>query len=171
MKTISRREFIQRSLIFGAALLFPKDGRGAVTERTAGFRPAYELLEREGKLAERIEEGGSMFEECRLCPRECGVNRLDGEKGYCRAPARVVVHSAQPHFGEEKSLVGKYGSGTIFFSNCSLRCVFCQNWPISHMGYGKELGDDELADMMIHLQEIGCHNINLVTPPMSCRIF
>ncbi|MCP4690164.1 MAG: radical SAM protein [Desulfobacterales bacterium] len=144
--------------------MFPGDGLGAARGRGGEFRPAYERLEREGKLLERIEEARAMLEECRLCPRECGVNRLDGEKGFCRAPTRLVTHSAQPHFGEEKSLVGERGSGTIFFSNCNLRCVFCQNWPISHMGYGKEMGDEELADMMIHLQEIGCHNINVVTP-------
>jgi len=75
-----------------------------------------------------------------------------------------VIFSAQPHFGEEVPLVGKNGSGTIFFSNCNLRCIFCQNWPISHEGKGKELQDEDLANMMIHLQKIGCHNINLVTP-------
>jgi putative pyruvate formate lyase activating enzyme len=76
----------------------------------------------------------------------------------------VTVHSAQPHFGEEISLVGRGGSGTIFFSHCNLRCVFCQNWPISHKGRGKQLADEQLADEMLRLQEIGCHNINLVTP-------
>ena len=75
-----------------------------------------------------------------------------------------MVYVAQPHFGEEISLVGEHGSGTIFFSNCNLRCVFCQNWPIAHKGEGKEVEDDELAQLMLFLQEIGCHNINLVTP-------
>jgi putative pyruvate formate lyase activating enzyme len=75
-----------------------------------------------------------------------------------------VVFSAQPHFGEEISLVGRYGSGTIFFSNCNLRCVFCQNWPIAHEGKGKEVEDKDLADFMLYIQETGCHNINLVTP-------
>jgi putative pyruvate formate lyase activating enzyme len=77
---------------------------------------------------------------------------------------KVVTFSAHPHFGEEISLVGQHGSGTIFFSNCNLRCIFCQNWPISHEGQGKECEDEELAEMMLKLQQIGCHNINLVTP-------
>jgi putative pyruvate formate lyase activating enzyme len=121
-------------------------------------------LERERKFAHRIEEAYAIFENCHLCPRECGVNRLQGETGFCRAPVRVVVFSAQPHFGEEISLVGRNGSGTIFFSNCNLRCVFCQNWPIAHEGRGKGVNDEGLADMMLRLQKIGCHNINLVTP-------
>jgi putative pyruvate formate lyase activating enzyme len=75
-----------------------------------------------------------------------------------------MVYSAHPHFGEEVSLVGKNGSGTIFFSNCNLRCVFCQNWPISHEGRGKKINDEDLADLMLYMQQIGCHNINLVTP-------
>ncbi len=115
-------------------------------------------------MAQRVEQAYAIFEECELCPRQCGVNRQKGERGFCRAPARVVIFSAQPHFGEEISLVGQHGSGTIFFSNCNLRCVFCQNWPISHEGKGKELQDEDLAEMMISLQNIGCHNINVVTP-------
>ena len=126
--------------------------------------PAYGKLEQAGKLSERIEEAYAFFEACELCPRACGVNRKKGEKGFCQAPARVVVYSTHPHFGEEISLTGSRGSGTIFFSNCNLRCVFCQNWPISHIGYGSEMGDEDLADLMIHLQDIGCHNVNLVTP-------
>jgi len=92
------------------------------------------------------------------------VNRKRGEKGFCRAPLKPVIYSAQPHFGEEVSLVGQHGSGTIFFSNCNLRCIFCQNWPIAHEGKGKEIEDEELADIMISIQGIGCHNVNLVTP-------
>ena len=125
---------------------------------------AYETLENEGKLIERVEEAYSIFEACRLCPRECGVNRLDGERGFCQAPMKVMVNAAQPHFGEEISLVGQHGSGTIFFSNCNLRCVFCQNWPIAHRGEGNVVEDEGLAQMMIDLQNMGCHNINLVTP-------
>jgi putative pyruvate formate lyase activating enzyme len=121
-------------------------------------------LEQEGKFAERIEQAYSIFEGCQLCPRQCGMNRLEGERGFCRAPTKPVVFSAQPHFGEEISLVGKNGSGTIFFSNCNLRCIFCQNWPIAHEGRGKEIEDKDLAALMLFLQEIGCHNINLVTP-------
>ena len=89
---------------------------------------------------------------------------MKGERGFCGAPIKPVIFSAHPHFGEEMPLVGHGGSGTIFFSNCNLRCVFCQNWPIAHEGRGQEVDDKDLADMMLHLQRIGCHNINLVTP-------
>ncbi|MEW6481631.1 MAG: radical SAM protein [bacterium] len=105
-----------------------------------------------------------ILKECRLCPRECRVNRIEGEIGYCKAPKQLVVSSIGPHFGEERELVGKNGSGTIFFSHCSLRCIFCQNYEISHLGYGKEVTEDELSEKMIFLQKISCHNINLVTP-------
>ncbi|KPL03057.1 MAG: radical SAM protein [candidate division Zixibacteria bacterium SM1_73] len=126
--------------------------------------PAYEKLEKEGKLAQRVKQAYALFENCQLCPRRCGVNRKKGEKGFCQAPLKVVVFSAHPHFGEEISLVGQHGSGTIFFSNCNLRCIFCQNWPISHEGKGQECEDEKLAEIMLKLQKIGCHNINFVTP-------
>jgi putative pyruvate formate lyase activating enzyme len=126
--------------------------------------PAYEKLEMEGKLAQRVKQAYALFENCQLCPRKCGVNRQKGEKGFCRAPVKPMIFSYHPHFGEEMSLVGEKGSGTIFFSNCNLRCVFCQNWPIAHEGKGKEVQDEDLADMMLKLQSMGCHNINLVTP-------
>ncbi len=128
------------------------------------FEPAYLQLEAEGQLQERVERAQSILESCRLCPRVCGVNRLAGEQGFCRAPGRATVYSAGPHLGEEVPLVGRAGSGTIFFSHCNLRCVFCQNWPIAHQGLGNETSDQELADMMLRLQDLGCHNINLVTP-------
>jgi putative pyruvate formate lyase activating enzyme len=92
------------------------------------------------------------------------VNRLNGQIGFCHAPEKVMVYSHQEHFGEELPLVGHGGSGTIFFSNCNLRCVFCQNWPIAHEGWGHEVTDEDLAQMMLDLQHRGCHNINLVTP-------
>ena len=157
----TRRDFIKQTVMAGGSLLFMPHSLVAKTDTRV---PAYQKLEDSGQLSERIEEAYSIFEECRLCPRECGVNRLEGEAGFCRAPSKVFVYVAQPHFGEELSLVGRRGSGTIFFSNCNLRCVFCQNWPIAHRGEGKEITDDELADMMLYLQGIGCHNINLVTP-------
>lgn len=128
------------------------------------WQPAYQKLEAEGKLAERVEQAYASFEHCELCPRRCGVNRLAGEVGACNAPEKAVVFSAQPHFGEELPLVGRSGSGTIFFSNCNLRCVFCQNWPIAHEGRGRRIEDETLADVMLQLQSIGCHNINVVTP-------
>jgi putative pyruvate formate lyase activating enzyme len=161
---VTRRDFIKSSLFLGGSLFLSPVSLHAGRKKEGEWRPAYEKLEKEGALAEKIQKAYAYFEECRLCPRECGVNRRKGEKGFCRAPARPVIYSAQPHFGEELSLVGTHGSGTIFFSNCNLRCAFCQNWPISHEGRGKELRDEDLADMMIKLQKTGCHNINLVTP-------
>jgi putative pyruvate formate lyase activating enzyme len=161
---ITRRDFIKNTLIWGGALILSPGPLYASEPKEQPWHPAYVGLEKEGKFAERVEEAYSIFEKCRLCPRECGVNRLDGEKGFCRAPMKVMVYTAQPHFGEELSLVGQHGSGTIFFSNCNLRCVFCQNWPISIRGEGRAVEDEGLAQMMMFLQEIGCHNINLVTP-------
>jgi putative pyruvate formate lyase activating enzyme len=99
-----------------------------------------------------------------LCPRQCGANRLSGNKGFCGSDSELFVASYHPHFGEEKPLVGRGGSGAIFFSNCNLRCVFCINWKISQGGEGKRSSIDQLATMMLNLQEMGCHNINLVTP-------
>ncbi|MGD2187258.1 MAG: radical SAM protein [Desulfobacterales bacterium] len=161
---LTRRDFVKRVFVTGGALLFSPSPVYALAKEESPWYPAYGTLEEEGRLAERVERAYSIFEECRLCPRECGVNRLDGEKGFCQAPLKVMVYVCQPHFGEEISLVGRHGSGTIFFSNCNLRCVFCQNWPISLKGEGRAIEDEGLAQMMMSLQKIGCHNINLVTP-------
>jgi putative pyruvate formate lyase activating enzyme len=159
----TRRAFIRSTLLFGGTLLISPVPLYAA-KKGEGWLPAYAKLEEEGKLAQKIKEANDIFEDCHLCPRQCGVNRKKGEKGFCRGPLKSVVFGAHPHFGEEVSLVGRYGSGTIFFSNCNLRCIFCQNWPIAHEGKGKEIEDEDLAEMMLYLQEIGCHNINLVTP-------
>ncbi len=105
-----------------------------------------------------------MLEECRVCPRHCGVNRLAGESGKCRVTTQAIVSSYGPHFGEEAPLVGRHGSGTIFFTYCNLRCVFCQNYTISQLGEGSTVDRGELARMMLSLQARGCHNINLVSP-------
>jgi putative pyruvate formate lyase activating enzyme len=145
-------------------------GNPAAAEDKSGttspdFEPAYLALHRTGELARRAEALWTVMEECRLCPRECGVNRLAGERGICRAPgAEPMVSSFLPHFGEERPLVGEGGSGTVFLTHCSLRCVFCQNWEISHLGRGNSSSIEELAGMMLTLQNMGCHNINLVTP-------
>ncbi|MDI6815121.1 MAG: radical SAM protein [Dehalococcoidales bacterium] len=105
-----------------------------------------------------------MLEECCVCPRHCGVNRLAGESGKCHITTQVMVSSYGPHFGEEAPLVGRHGSGTIFFTYCNLRCLFCQNYTISQLGEGSAVGKEELARMMLSLQAKGCHNINLVSP-------
>ena len=161
---ITRRNFFKSSVLLGSALLLSPASLYAKPKKEDEWRPAYVKLEEEGKLVQRIEQAYAIFENCQLCPRRCGVNRKRGEKGFCRAPLKPVIFSHQPHFGEERSIVGDNGSGTIFFSNCNLRCVFCQNWPIAHEGRGKQVQDEDLADMMISLQKMGCHNINLVTP-------
>ncbi|MGB9721100.1 MAG: radical SAM protein [bacterium] len=101
---------------------------------------------------------------CRLCPRQCKVNRLQGEHGNCKAGLKPKVSSYHQHFGEEYCLVGSSGSGTIFFTHCNLHCVYCQNYDISQLGLGREVSVEGLAQMMIELQKLGCHNINLVTP-------
>jgi putative pyruvate formate lyase activating enzyme len=128
------------------------------------LEPLYVQLHREGELAKRVEEAVSLLGECRLCPRECKVDRLNDEKGYCRTGRRAIVSSYNAHFGEEAPLVGRHGSGTIFFTFCSLRCSFCQNFEISHLGEGAPIDPPELAAIMLQLQGRGCHNINLVTP-------
>ncbi|MEO0101766.1 MAG: radical SAM protein [candidate division WOR-3 bacterium] len=115
-------------------------------------------------LKEIKEKVLSLLAECRICPRECGVNRLRNEKGHCQTGRYAVVSSYGPHFGEEPELVGNSGSGTIFFSYCNLNCLYCQNYEISQLGEGRERDEEALAKIMLYLQEIGCHNINLVSP-------
>jgi len=117
------------------------------------------------ELNGRIEAAFKLLESCRICPRECGVNRLKNDKiGFCRSGLNPVVSSASAHHGEEPPLSGTKGSGTIFFTNCNLKCVYCQNYPISQMGNGTERTPAELACQMLWLQEQECHNLNLVTP-------
>ncbi|MGD9331239.1 MAG: radical SAM protein [Desulfobacterales bacterium] len=134
-------------------------------DKAPPFEPAYLEQHRSGELGRRAEELWALMEACQLCPRSCGVNRLEGDAGFCQAPgADLVVSASQPHFGEERPLVGRGGSGTIFLTHCNLRCVFCQNWEISHYGRGARRSIEDLAQMMLQLQKIGCHNLNFVTP-------
>jgi putative pyruvate formate lyase activating enzyme len=128
------------------------------------FEPSFLKLHRSGELRKRGESLWQLMENCELCPRMCGANKLKGEKGFCGAGSKLMVSSFRPHFGEEKSLVGQYGSGTIFMTHCSLRCVFCCNWEISQGGKGQKQSLEDLANIMLALQEQGCPNINLVTP-------
>src|SRR3972149_5966585 len=129
------------------------------------FEPAYVRLLSGSELSARVTSASRHLEACDLCARYCRVNRRRTTKGaVCRTGERAVVHSFGPHHGEEAPLRGSKGSGTIFFSWCNLRCVFCQNWEISQKGIGREGEPEERAAMMLALQRDGCHNINLVTP-------
>jgi putative pyruvate formate lyase activating enzyme len=131
----------------------------------SGAEPAYAALLRSGELAERARRAVERLRSCDLCARYCRVNRLESAKGaVCRTGRRAVVHSFGPHHGEERPIRGRWGSGTLFFSWCNLRCVFCQNWEISQQGLGREVDAEELAGIMLELQQAGCHNVNLVTP-------
>jgi putative pyruvate formate lyase activating enzyme len=116
------------------------------------------------ELEKRAEQAYKILENCTLCPRNCKVNRIEGELGYCQIDAEVHISSFNAHFGEEPPLVGYSGSGTIFFTSCNLGCIFCQNYDISQLRYGEAISIKKLADIMLALQKRGCHNINFVTP-------
>jgi putative pyruvate formate lyase activating enzyme len=128
------------------------------------FHPSYIPLLNNQTLLEKSQSTRNILRSCRICPRECRVDRLSGLTGICKTGASAWVSSYSPHYGEEAPLVGNNGSGTIFFTHCNLMCSFCQNYDISHQGHGQEVTDKHLAKMMLELQEIGCHNINFVTP-------
>jgi putative pyruvate formate lyase activating enzyme len=130
----------------------------------ADFEPVYLTLHRTGELKRRVEEALAGLSECRVCPRDCKVDRLADKTAACKTGRYAQVNSYFPHLGEEDCLRGWHGSGTIFFSMCNLRCVFCQNFDISQANKGQEVGPTELASIMLELQEAGCHNINFVTP-------
>lgn len=117
-----------------------------------------------GELAKRAKKAVDRLADCTVCAQYCRVNRLKGELGICRGGRHAAVSSFCPHFGEEAPLVGSRGSGTIFFAFCNLQCVLCQNCDISQDGQGDEVSAGELAGMMLDLQEMGCHNVNLVSP-------
>lgn len=179
VRRMLRRDFLKNTVRTGlnlglSVLLYAcrrEEPRGATmtdlreAEHVAtGFEPAYLKL-KPGELERRATKLWAMMENCQLCPRKCGVNRLKGMKGFCHAPGTtLMVSSFHAHFGEERPLVGYGGSGTIFFTHCNLRCAFCQNWEISQLGMGSETDIQQLARMMLRLQESGCHNINIVTP-------
>jgi putative pyruvate formate lyase activating enzyme len=128
------------------------------------FEPAYMALFRSGELAERALKAVAGLAECRVCPRDCAVDRLKDETAVCKSGRHALVSSYFPHFGEEDCLRGWNGSGTIFFSMCNLRCVFCQNYDISQSRSGVEMPADQIAQIMLDLENMGCHNINFVTP-------
>jgi putative pyruvate formate lyase activating enzyme len=135
------------------------------TVRITESEPSSLALHRSGALAERAREALELLgAPCRVCPRLCSVDRLANERGLCRIGRRAMVASHFPHFGEEDCLRGSRGSGTVFFSGCNLRCVFCQNYDVSWQVQGEEVSAERLAGMMLELQARGCHNINWVTP-------
>lgn len=125
--------------------------------------PGYQKLLQTGELDRRAEALTALAAACRLCPWRCGVNRLRGERGRCKAGSSVRVAKALAHFGEEPVITGSRGSGTVFFAHCNLLCCFCQNWQISHEGLGTDMTVEQLAALMCMLQQQGCHNINLVS--------
>jgi len=127
------------------------------------WTPAYLQLFTSGELQKRAELAKSILTKCNICPRNCRVNR-SLTTGFCKVGTFALVSSAFPHLGEEDCLRGWRGSGTIFFSHCNLKCVFCQNYELSHFGEGKPVDPQQLAKLMLTLQEMGCHNINFVTP-------
>jgi putative pyruvate formate lyase activating enzyme len=128
------------------------------------YEPVYLNLKRSGELVDRVAAALELLRSCTACPRLCRVNRLAGERAVCRIGRYSIVSSYFAHMGEEDCLRGWHGSGTIFFANCNLKCIFCQNYDISQLGQGRTTRAEELAHMMLELQEKGCHNINFVTP-------
>jgi putative pyruvate formate lyase activating enzyme len=126
--------------------------------------PSYRRLYDTGELGRRAGLAESRLTSCNLCPRRCGVDRTAGRTGFCQGGLAARVSSYGPHFGEESPLVGEHGSGTIFMAGCNLGCCFCQNYEISHLVEGRETSAEDLAGMMLALEQAGCHNINFVTP-------
>jgi putative pyruvate formate lyase activating enzyme len=167
MRLKSRREII-RTILYasfaGAAFLFGFRSFRSSAKSNDNFEPGYQKLHKTGELKKRGLQLWESMKSCELCPRKCGVNKLEGEKGFCRANSQLQISSFQPHFGEEAPLVGKGGSGAIFLTNCGLRCVFCINWEVSQEGEGFDTSIDKFADIMLTLQKRGCSNINFVTP-------
>lgn len=154
MRTGLPSDGVSRALLADGRFLLPRND----------FVPAYLETFEEGRLKEKADEARELLRSCTLCPRNCRINRLEDKKAACRSGRLARVSSAFPHFGEENCLRGWRGSGTIFFSWCNLRCVFCQNFEISQHGEGQDVTPQELAVLMLGLQEAGCHNINFVTP-------
>ena len=127
--------------------------KGSNANISPDFKPNYLKLHKSGELKRRGEKLWKMMESCQICPRMCGVNKLKGEKGFCQADSQLEIASYHAHYGEEEPLVGTGGSGTIFLSNCGLRCVFCINWEISQGGDGSPQGIENFANMMLSLQK------------------
>ena len=149
---------------FRDAAPFELSGGGRFILSRRDFVPAYVRAFEQGLLQQRTTEAIESLRSCKVCPRDCEIDRLNNKIGVCKSGRLARVASAFPHFGEEDCLRGWNGSGTIFFGWCNLRCVFCQNFETSQFGEGAEVSSAELARIMLDLQGIGCHNINFVTP-------
>ena len=128
------------------------------------MEPSYLRLWETGAFSERVKKVGDLLVPCRLCPRECRVDRLAGQTGFCQQGGQARLAKALPHFGEEPPLIGEGGAGTVFFTGCALRCLYCQNYQISQEGLGEEVSTVALADIFLDLQQHGCHNLDLVSP-------
>lgn len=126
--------------------------------------PSYLKLKHTNEISNRVSKLYKLMQECKLCPRECNAKRFEKKYGVCRSTDQLYVSSLSTHFGEESVLVGWNGSGTIFFTNCNMWCLYCQNYDISHLKNGEPISIQQLAEAMLSLQQLGCHNINLVTP-------
>lgn len=177
MKTQNRRQFLHKLFLLPAALILPRFlnsinvfsntynyKKMSTVKNPTDYIPPYVELHKSGELKARGEMLWERMHDCDLCPRDCYKNRIRGRRGDCKANSNLEVSSAFPHFGEEPELVGRRGSGTIFFTNCSLLCVFCINYDVSQLGQGRRYTINDLADMMLSLQSLGQHNINLVSP-------
>ncbi len=172
MKKMSRKEFLKTMAFYtvsGAGALggvpFLNHGSAQAADDVSGeYEPSYVRLHKSGELKERGERLWAVMEKCALCPRQCGVDRLSGAEGFCGSSAQLEISSFHPHTGEEEALTGPVGSGTVYFANCNLRCVFCLNWKANMEGQGHNVRVRNLVEMMLYLQEKGCSNINLVTP-------
>jgi putative pyruvate formate lyase activating enzyme len=125
---------------------------------------SYRMLFKSGELANRVKHAQQILAQCTLCPRQCKVNRLKGELGFCKGGRDLAVASSGPHYGEEPPISGSNGSGAIFFTGCNIQCLFCQNYQISQQYAGHQIAIQELSSTMISLQKQGCNNINLVSP-------
>ena len=126
--------------------------------------PAYLKSFQNGNLDKVIEKAYKLLESCVICPRKCKVNSLNNKQGFCKTGLRPKVYSYMAHQGEEPAISGSAGSGTVFFANCNMGCVYCQNYEFSQLGQGREVEPEDLAKFMLDLESRGCHNINLVTP-------
>ncbi|MBW6498996.1 MAG: hypothetical protein K0B09_11440 [Bacteroidales bacterium] len=164
MEKKSRRRFLRTAIILPGMTLVPAFLLRGFQNQVHGmsiseYEPGFIKLHKNGELKARGEILWEMMRRCTICPRQCETNRLRGRWGDCKSNSTLEISSAYPHFGEENELVGTKGSGTVFFTNCSLLCVFCINYEISHLGQGRNYTIRELANMMLLLQRQGCHNL------------